>query len=171
MVNAFRGTSTWLFHLMVGSEMIARRSMLPMSRALFFPDAKGRCVMNRQTVIERLRRKRPRKMSGWHACFRALMFEAKAVSRSGPWSSQGLKEKILAQHVKLFNALSPSDKEGWETIATDLSCEHARDIKQDVQHDVEAINLLISRARAERARPRPRNLVSIFLYIQTYKYK
>ena len=166
MVNASQGTSTWPFHPMMGSEMIARPSMLPMSRALFFPDAKGRCVMNRQAVIERLRRKRPRKMSGWQAYFCALMLEVKAVSRSAPWSSQGVKEKILAQHVKLFNELSASDKEGWETTAADFLCEHA-----DVQHDVDAINLLMSRARAERARPRPRNLVSIFLYIQTYKYK
>ena len=71
MVNAFRGASTWLFHPMVGSEMIARRSMLPMSRALFFPDAKGRCVMNRQAVIERLRRKRPRKISSVFSCAHA----------------------------------------------------------------------------------------------------
>ena len=34
----------------------------------------------------------------------------KAVPRSAPHSSQGLKEKIIAQHVKSFNALSPSDK-------------------------------------------------------------
>ena len=41
-------------HPMMGSEMIARRSMLHMSRALFLPDGEDRCVMN---LIERLRRK------------------------------------------------------------------------------------------------------------------
>ena len=49
----------------------------------------------------------------------------------------------MAQHVMLFNALSPSDKQGWDTIDAELSCERAR--------DVDAINLLISRSQAERA--------------------
>ena len=71
---------------------------------------------------------------GWQACFRALMLEVKAISRSAPNSPQGLKEKIMVQHVKLFNALSPSDKEGWDTTAADLSCEHARNIENLVQH-------------------------------------
>ena len=57
----------------------------------------------------------------------------------------------MAQHVKLFNALSPSDKQGWKTIAADLSCEHARNIEQDVQHSVAAINSVKTRAQAERA--------------------
>ena len=57
----------------------------------------------------------------------------------------------MAQHDKLFNALSPSDKEGWDMIAADLSCEHARDIEQDVQHNADAINLPMSRTQAERA--------------------
>ena len=34
-------------HPVMGSEMIARRSMLHMSRALFRPDAEDRCVVNR----------------------------------------------------------------------------------------------------------------------------
>ena len=125
--------------------------MLHMARALFFPDAEDRRVMNRQKVIERLRRKRPRKISGRPAHFRALKLEVKAVSRRARYSSQALKEKIKTQHVKLFNALSPSDKEGWDMIAADLSCEHARDIEQDAQHNVDAINLPMSRAQAERA--------------------
>ena len=66
--------STHKFHPMMGSEMIARRSMLHMARALFLPDAEDRRVMNRQKVIERLRRKRPRKISGRPAYFRALKF-------------------------------------------------------------------------------------------------
>ena len=49
----------------------------------------------------------------------------------------------MAQHVMLFNALSPSDQQGWDTMDAELSCEHAR--------DVDAINLLISRSQAERA--------------------
>ena len=48
---------------MMGSEMIARRMMLHMSRALFFPDAEDRWVVNRQKASERMRRKRPRKTS------------------------------------------------------------------------------------------------------------
>ena len=94
---------------MMGSEVFARRSMLQMS--LFLPTAEDRSVMNLQ-VIERLRRKRPRKMSGRQPYFRELMLEVKAVSRGAPHSSQALTEKIMAQHVKLFNALSPSDKPG-----------------------------------------------------------
>ena len=35
-------------HPMMGSEVISRRSMLHMSRALFFPDAEDRCAMNLQ---------------------------------------------------------------------------------------------------------------------------
>ena len=97
---------------MMGSEMIVRRSMLHMSRALFLPDAEDRCVMNLQKVIERLRLKRPRKMSGSQAYFHGLMLEVKTASRSAPHSSQPLKDKIMAQHVKLFNALSPSYKQG-----------------------------------------------------------
>ena len=57
----------------------------------------------------------------------------------------------MAQHVKLFNALSPSDKKGWDTIAADLSCRHAGDIERDVQHTVDTINLVMSRTQAERA--------------------
>ena len=37
----------------------------------------------------------------------------------------------MAQHAKLFSSLPPSVKEGPETIAADLACGHARDIKQD----------------------------------------
>ena len=48
-------TSTHKLHAMMSSEMMARRSMLRMSRALFFPDAEDRCVVNRQKVIERFR--------------------------------------------------------------------------------------------------------------------
>ena len=69
---------------------------------------------------------------------------------SALYSSQALKEEIMAQRAKLFNALSSSEKECWETIAADPSCEHACDNKQDVQHSVDAIDLLISRAQAER---------------------
>ena len=47
--------STRKFHPMMGSEMIAGRTMLHMSRALFRPDAEDRCVMNHQKVSERLR--------------------------------------------------------------------------------------------------------------------
>ena len=126
--------------------------MLHMARVLFFPDAEDRRVMNRQKVIERLRRKRPRKISGRPAYFRALKLEVKTVSRSARCSSQALKEKVMAQHDKLFNALSPSDKEGWDMIAADLSCEHARDIEQDVQHNVDAINLLTCRGLKQSAR-------------------
>ena len=43
---------------------------------------------------------------------------------------------------------SPSDKQGWDTIVTDLPCVHARNIEQDVQHNMDAI--VISRAQAER---------------------
>ena len=110
--------STHKLHPVMGTEMIAWRSVLHM--------------LNRLNVIERLRRKRPQKMSGKQAYFRALMLEVKTVSRSGPYSSQALKENNMAQHVRMFNALSPSDKQGQDTIAADLSCEHARDIKQDV---------------------------------------
>ena len=99
-------------HPMMGSEMIARRTMLHKSRALFFPDAEDRWVVNRQKASERLRRKRPRKTSWRQAYFRALMLEMEAVSRSAPHSSQVLKERTMAQHVKLLNALSPSDKQG-----------------------------------------------------------
>ena len=116
MVNASRGAhgstaSIHKLHPMMGSEMIARRSMLHMSRALCPPDAEDRCVMNLQKVIERLRR--PRKMSGRQAYFRELMLEVKAAPRSAPHSSQALKEKIMAQHVKLFNAVSPCDSTIW----------------------------------------------------------
>ena len=52
----------------------------------------------------------------------------------------------MAQHDKLFNVLSPSDKQGGHTMAADLSCKHARNIEQDVQHNVDAIN---SAERAE----------------------
>ena len=134
---------------MMGSEMFARRSMLQMS--LFLPTAEDRSVMNLQ-VIERLRRKRPRKMSGRQPYFRELMLEVKAVSRGAPHSSQALTEKIMAQHVKLFNALSPSDKQGWDTMAADLSRKHARNIEQDLRHDVDTINLVKSRSRAEHAK-------------------
>ena len=103
--------------------------MLHMFRALFLPDAEDRCVMNRQMVTERLRRQRPRKMSGRQAYFRALMLEVKAVSRNAPQSPEDMKEKNMAQHVKLLNALSPSDTQGWDTLAADLSCEHVRDIE------------------------------------------
>ena len=37
----------------------------------------------------------------------------------------------MAQHAKLFSALPPSVKDVRETIAADLACGHARDIKQD----------------------------------------
>ena len=74
------------------------------------------------------------------AGFRALILEVKDVSRSAPHSSKSLKVKIMAQHVKLFNAFSPSDKHGWDTVAADLSCELARNIEQDVQHNVDAFN-------------------------------
>ena len=148
MVNASRGASRWLyrFHPQTPSD-----DLLHMARALFFPDAEERCVMNRQKVIERLRRKRLRKILERPAYFRALKLEVKTVSRSARYSSQALKEKNMPQHDKLFNALSPSDKERWDMLAADLSCEHARDIEQDVQHNVDAINLPMSRAQAERA--------------------
>ena len=91
--------SSHTLHPMMGSEMIALRSMPHISCALFCPDAEDRCVMNFQKVIERLRRKRPRKMSRRQAYFRALMLEVKAGSRSTP---QAPKEKIMARHVKLL---------------------------------------------------------------------
>ena len=142
--------STHKLHPVMGSEMIARRSMLHVSRSLFLPDAEDRCVMNLQ-VIERWRRKQPRKMSGRQPYFRELMLQVKAVSRGAPHSSQALTEKIMAQHVKLFNALSPSDKQCWDTIAADFSRKHARNIEQDVQVNVDAINSVISRAQVECA--------------------
>ena len=37
----------------------------------------------------------------------------------------------MAQHVKLFNALSPSDKQDWDTMAADLSRKHVRNIEQE----------------------------------------
>ena len=61
----------------------------------------------------------------------SLMLDMEAASRSAPHSSQALQGKIMAQHAKLFSALPPSVKEGPETIAADLACGHARDIKQD----------------------------------------
>ena len=83
------------------------------------------------------------------------MLKVQAVSRSAPYSSQALKEKIMAQYVKLTNALSPSDKQVWDMMAADLSCEHARDIGHDVQHAVDAINFFhiffISRVQASFA--------------------
>ena len=90
-------------------------------------------------------------MSERQAYFRALILEVKAVSRSAPHSSRALLENFVAQHVKLFNALSPSGKKGWDTIAADHSCRHAGDIERDVQHNVDAINLVMSRTQAERA--------------------
>ena len=53
MVNASRGASGSVasihkLHPMMGSGMVARRSMLHMSRALFLPDAEDQCVMNLQ---------------------------------------------------------------------------------------------------------------------------
>ena len=122
-------------------NVIALRWILHMSRALLLLDAEDRCVMHLQKVIERLRRKRPRKMSVRQAYFRELLLEVIAVSRSAPHSSQALKEKITAQHVKLFNAFSPSDKQG----------KHARNIEQDAQLNVDAINLVKTRAQAQRA--------------------
>ena len=104
------------------SGMNGWRSMLHMSRALFLPDAEDPCVMNLQKVIEQLRGKRPRKMSWRQAYFRALMLEVSAVPRSAAHSSQALKEKIMAQNVKLFDALSPPGNEGRDTMAADLSC-------------------------------------------------
>ena len=89
-------------------------------------------------------------MSVRQSYFRELMLEVKAVSRGAPHSSQALTEKIMAQHVKLLNALSPSDKQGWDTMAADLSRKHIRNIEQDVRHDVDTINLVKSRSRAER---------------------
>ena len=153
LVEQARGStaSTHKLHPMMGSEMTGRRSMPHMLHALFFPDAENRCVMNLE-VIERLRRKRPRKMSGRQAYVRELMLEVKAVSRSASHSSQALKKKIMAQHVKMFNALSPSDKHVWDTVAADLSCKHARNIEQDVQHNVGAITFVMSKARTESAR-------------------
>ena len=59
-------------------------------------------------------------------------------------------ENIMAQHVKLFNALSPSNKQCWDTIAADLLCKHARNIEQEVQHSVDAINLVIESSRRAR---------------------
>ena len=41
-------SSTRSLHPMMGPEMMARRSMLHMCRALFLPDAEDRCVMNLQ---------------------------------------------------------------------------------------------------------------------------
>ena len=56
----------------------------------------------------------------------------------------------MAQDVKLINELLPSDKEGWDTIAADISCEHALDIDQE-QHKVDVINQTIWRAQAQGA--------------------
>ena len=100
-------------------------------------------------------------MSGRQPYFRELMLEVKAVSRGAPHSSQALTEKIMAQHVKLFNALSPSDKQGWDTMAADLSRKHARNIEQDLRHDVDTINLVKSRSRAEHAKSGLMQCVSI----------
>ena len=163
-VEQARGStaSTHKLHPMMDSEMTAQRAMLHMSRALFFPDAEDRCVLNLEKVIERLRRKQPRKMSGRQPYVRELMLEVKAVSRGASHSSQALKEKIMAQHVKMFNALSPPDKHVWHTIATDFSCKHARNIEQVVQHIVETINLVMSRARTERAESGLMQRVSMF---------
>ena len=136
--------------------------MLHMSRALFFPDAEDRCVMNLEKVIERLRRKRPRKMSGRQAYVRELMLELKAVSRSASHSSQALKENFMAHHVKMFNTLSPSDKHVGDTIAADLSCKHARNFKRNVQHNVGAINFVMPRARTQRAESGLMQRVSMF---------
>ena len=44
----------------------------------------------------------------------------------------------MAQHVMLLNALSPSDKQGWDTTP--------RASTLDVQHNADAINLVISRS-------------------------
>ena len=117
MVNASRGAhgstaSIHNLHPMMGSEMIARRSMLHMSRALCPPDAEDR-VRDESPEGHRAIAT-PRKMSGrQQAYFRELMLEVKAAPRSAPHSSQALKEKIMAQHVKLFNAVSPCDSTIW----------------------------------------------------------
>ena len=79
------------------------------------------------------------------------MLEVKALSITNRSAFVASSENIMAQHVKLFNALSPSDKQCWDTIAADLLCKHARNIEQEVQHNVDAINLVMSRAQAERA--------------------
>ena len=86
---------------------------------------------NLQKVTERLRRKRSRKVSVDASVLSSLMLDLEAASRSAPHSSQALQGKIMAQHANLFSALPPSVKEGQETIAADLACGHARDIKQD----------------------------------------
>ena len=80
------------------------------------------------------------------------MLEVKAVSmkRSAFVASSGREQHGTACQSCL-TALSPSDKQGLDTIATDLSRNHARNIEQDVQAQCGRDQLSFSRARAERA--------------------
>ena len=71
--------------------------------------------MHLQKVIERLRRKRARKIFG-----EASVASCAHARVEIALSSQAPKEKIMAQHVRFFNALSPSDKQGWDTTVGGL---------------------------------------------------